>query len=328
MMNSRYLVSLNNYLCLIVFIFLFSFIITENSYSQSFYYKKQGNVVVYTNLTPDSGGFKKLNTPWGKTQKQKIKYGSTKYSDGYNKEILKASRQYSLDPNIIKAIIKIESNFDPKAVSRKGAMGLMQLMPGTALGLGVSNPFDPGQNIRGGTKYFKKLMNMFNGNIKLALAGYNAGENAVIKYGYSIPPYNETENYVEKVLYHYNNLKGKNSYNYNTGQTSSLVVKTSARSNNYKNTDVFDEEQLRGELSGKFLIQLASYPKLGLAKELENTLKSKGYPAFIQKAYLPNSGTWYRVRIGSFTTKHEAQQFKNSLKSTEPFINDAIVVNL
>nr|NIT14026.1 transglycosylase SLT domain-containing protein [Candidatus Dadabacteria bacterium] len=202
---------------------------------------------------------------------------------------------------------------------RKGAMGLMQLMPQTALILGVSNPFDPRQNIHGGSKYFKKLMNMFNGNIKLALAGYNAGENAVIKYGYTIPPYNETENYVEKVLYHYSNLKGKSSNNHNRGQTASLVVRTS---------DVFEEEQLREEFAGKFLVQLASYPKLGLARELENTLKSKGYPAFIQKAYLPNSGTWYRVRIGSFTTKQEAQQFRNSLKSSEPYLSDAIVVNL
>ncbi|NIP38164.1 MAG: lytic transglycosylase domain-containing protein [Candidatus Dadabacteria bacterium] len=306
---------------------LLSCIFTSYGYTQSYYYKKQGDTVVYTNLQPSSGGFKTLKTPWGKTRKKKINYGSTRYSDGYNKEIIRAAHKYSLDPNIIKAIIKIESNFDPKAVSRKGAMGLMQLMPQTALGLGVSNPFNPAQNIQGGTKYFRKLMNMFSGNIKLALAGYNAGENAVIKYGYTIPPYNETENYVEKVLYHYNNLKGNNSYNYNTGEKSSLVVKSSD-SQNYKSSDVYDEEQLRDEYAGKFLIQLASYPKLALAKELKYTLKSKGYPAFIQKAYLPNSGTWYRVRIGSFTTKDEARQFKDSLKTTEPFLNDAIVVNL
>jgi len=311
----------------LIFLVIFCFLFSQYSYAQSYYYKKQGDVVVYTNLQPNSGGFKKLRTPWGKTKTKKINYGSITYSDGYNKYIERVARQYSLDPNIIKAIIKIESNFDPKAVSRKGAMGLMQLMPQTALGLGVSNPFDPAQNIQGGAKYFKKLMNMFNGNIKLALAGYNAGENAVIKYGYKIPPYNETENYVEKVLYHYTNLKGNNSIGESNRRETSLIVKSTNKQSN-TNPDIFDENQLREELAGKFLIQLASYPKLDLAKELENVLKSKGYPAFVQKAYLPNSGTWYRVRIGSFTTKKEAQTFKNSLKTSEPYLNDAIVVNL
>ncbi|MCH7927520.1 MAG: lytic transglycosylase domain-containing protein [Candidatus Dadabacteria bacterium] len=311
----------------LVFLVLFCFLFSHTSYSQSYYYKKQGDVVVYTNIQPNSGGYKKLRTPWGKTTPNKIIYGSIKYSDDYNKYIQRVARRHSLDPNLIKAIIKIESNFDPKAVSRKGAMGLMQLMPQTALNNGVSNPFDPAQNIAGGSRYFKKLMNMFNGNIKLALAGYNAGENAVIKYGYKIPPYNETQNYVEKVLYHYTNLGGSKSSNAGTSGVNSLIVKSTKKQSN-RNSKIFDEDQLRDELDGKYLIQLASYPKLGLAQELEHVLKSKGYPAFIQKAYLPSRGTWYRVRIGSFTTKQEAQIYKNSLKTSEPFLNDAIVVNL
>ncbi len=311
----------------LLFLILFCFLFSTYSYSQSFYYKKEGEVAVYTNLVPRTEGFKKIRTPWGKTRSKKPEYGTIKYSHEYNAYIKRVAKQYSLDPNLIKAIIKIESNFDPKAVSRKGAMGLMQLMPQTALNNGVSNPFDPAQNIAGGSRYFKKLMNMFNGNIKLALAGYNAGENAVIKYGYKIPPYNETQNYVEKVLYHYTNLGGIKSKNAGTSGVNSLIVKSTKKQSN-RNSEVFDEEQLRDELAGKFLIQLASYPKLGLAQELEHVLKSKGYPAFIQKAYLPSRGTWYRVRIGSFTTKQEAQIYKNSLKTSEPFLNDAIVVNL
>jgi len=308
----------------LLFLILFCFLFSTYSYSQSFYYKKEGEVAVYTNLVPRTEGFKKIRTPWGKTRSKKPEYGTIKYSHEYNTYIERVAKQYSLDPNLIKAIIKIESNFDPKAVSRKGAMGLMQLMPQTALNNGVSNPFDPAQNIQGGARYFKKLMNMFNGNIKLALAGYNAGENAVIKYGFKIPPYNETEDYVEKVLYHYTYLKGNRR---NKPRNNTLIVKSTNRKSNSK-SEIFDENQLREELAGKYLIQLASYPKLTLAKELEYVLKSKGYPAFVQKAYLPNRGTWYRVRIGSFTTKEEAQIFKNSLKTSEPYFNDAIVVNL
>jgi hypothetical protein len=311
----------------LLFLILFCLLFSHYGYSQSYYYKKQGDVVVYTNLQPNSGGFKKLRTPWGKTRSTKPYYGSIRYSDGYNKYIERVARRYSLDPNLIKAIIKIESNFDPKAVSHKGAMGLMQLMPQTALNNGVSNPFDPAQNIQGGARYFKKLMNMFNDNIKLALAGYNAGENAVIKYGFKIPPYNETENYVEKVLYHYAHLGGGKRNRVKSSGKNSLIVKSTNKTSN-TNSEIFDENELRDELDGKYLIQLASYPKLNLAKELEHVLKSKGYPAFVQKAYLPNSGTWYRVRIGSFTTKEEAHIFKNSLKTSEPYLNDAIVVNL
>lgn len=320
-------VDVNSVVKCVVFLAFCSFLFATTSSADSFYYKNKGGVMVYTNIQPDSSGYSKMRTPWGKTQSKIPAYDSSyKYSDGYNKHIDLYAKKYSLDPNIIKAIIKIESNFNPKAVSHKGAMGLMQLMPQTALNNGVANPFDPAQNIQGGTRYFKKLMNMFNGNIKLALAGYNAGENAVIKYGYKIPPYNETQNYVEKVLFHYSNLNG-NKNGIVTAKNNSLVVKTNSKKT-YSTKGIFDESDLRDEFEGRYLIQLASYPKLGLAKELENTLKSKGYPAFIQKADIPNSGTWYRVRIGSFPTKEQAQSFKNSLQTSEPYINDAIVVNL
>ena len=112
-----------------------------------------------------------------------------------------------LDSDFVKAVIKQESGFNPNATSHCGAMGLMQLMPSTAQGLGVTDAYDVEQNIQGGTKYLKGLMDRFDNNKSLALAAYNAGPNAVKKYG-GIPPYAETQNYVKKVLSNYDNLKG------------------------------------------------------------------------------------------------------------------------
>jgi soluble lytic murein transglycosylase-like protein len=139
---------------------------------------------------------------------------ATKSCKGVTKETLKDraephidwldhySKIYKIDPRLIRAVIDVESCFDPYAVSRVGAKGLMQLMPATAKELGVSEPFNARQNIRGGISYLRQMLNRFDDKIELALAAYNAGPNAVDKYN-GIPPYRETQGYVKRIMEKY-----------------------------------------------------------------------------------------------------------------------------
>jgi hypothetical protein len=125
----------------------------------------------------------------------------------YDRIISRASAKYNVDTALIKAIIKTESNFDQRAVSPNGAQGLMQLMPETAYALQVEDAFHPENNIEAGTRYLRYLLNLFEDNLPVALAAYNAGENAVIKHNNNIPPYKETEAYVQRVLDHLNSYR-------------------------------------------------------------------------------------------------------------------------
>jgi soluble lytic murein transglycosylase-like protein len=124
----------------------------------------------------------------------------------YNETIREAATLYQIPVELVRAVIKVESDYDPRAVSVAGAQGLMQLMPGTALRMQIRDSFDPRMNIFGGTRYLRVLANHFNGDLELTIAGYNAGEGAVMRYG-GIPPYEETQNYVLKVLQYYHRYR-------------------------------------------------------------------------------------------------------------------------
>ena len=128
--------------------------------------------------------------------------------DGYIEEF---SELYNVDPLLIYAQMSQESSFKSRATSSKGASGYMQLMPATAARFGVTNIYNPKQNIRAGVKYMRWLLDKFDGNVQLALAGYNAGEGSVMKYGNKIPPYRETQNYVAKIMNHYNLISNQDS---------------------------------------------------------------------------------------------------------------------
>jgi len=355
------------------FLFLVLFFVTflpVRALPENIYYKNENGVKHYTNLKPADRGFVKVKSKWVESSYNEPSgpahlLGSLQYSDRYDDYINTASRIYNLDPDLIKAMIKVESDFYHRAVSPKGAMGVMQLMPETAENVGVRRPFDPSENIMGGSKYLRKLMDMFNGNKTLALAGYNAGENAVIKYGYSVPPYRETQEYVKKVLRHYHRLKNsehsvattavaknmespeqKNnqdrevssvSYKESISPDGSEFVRKTKKSKviveSVKYVDVGSSparkslKTKRTELvnDGDYTVQVASFSEIDSAKELENSLKSKTYPAYIKVAQIPGKGTWYRVRVGEFNTKNDAMSYAEYLKTEQPYINSAFV---
>jgi hypothetical protein len=160
------------------------------------YTRKNGNGVVEATNNPDASDYR-LTYP-GKGTLIHSRGFHRAYRGEFDSHIVAAANLHSVSADLIRSVIAVESEFDQFAVSSKGAQGLMQLMPFTARRFGVTSPFDARQNIFGGTHYLRVLLDLFQGDVDLVLAGYNAGENAVLRY-HGIPPYRETRAYVDKV---------------------------------------------------------------------------------------------------------------------------------
>ena len=192
--------------CIRYFILTFWVIIlsiTPSVFADIYKYEDAEGVVHLTNVPTDHGVIYTLIMREKRVLfDKKIALDITRYDH----LIAKASQKYNVEPALIKAVIKAESNFNHRAVSPKGARGLMQLMPATASSLQVQDSFHPENNIEGGVRYLRYLIKYFNGNLPLALAAYNAGENAVIRYG-GIPPFRETQTYVQRVLSYVDTFK-------------------------------------------------------------------------------------------------------------------------
>jgi soluble lytic murein transglycosylase-like protein len=172
------------------------------------YVDKHGRVILTDQ--PTHGGYKRLVKTWKGWEEAKSQIALRDFHrnrERFAPTIKLYADRYRLPHSLLHAVITAESAYDPEAVSRAGAVGLMQLMPETAKRYGVSNRRNPTDNIDGGTRYLRDLLVMFNNNLQLALAAYNAGENAVKKYGNRIPPYTETRNYVKKVIDYYHEYR-------------------------------------------------------------------------------------------------------------------------
>ena len=159
--------------------------------------------VLHLSNVPDDKRYQVLiapDVPAGEETRDPPVPVSPDYRNQYSAVVEQVAGRYGIDAALLHAVILVESGYNPKAISRRGAAGLMQLMPETAKRYGVADVFDPADNVRGGAQYLAELLKMFDNDLRLTLAAYNAGENAVLKYGKRIPPYRETAAYVPKVV--------------------------------------------------------------------------------------------------------------------------------
>lgn len=171
------------------------------------YVDKHGRVILTDK--PQHSGYKRLVKTWKGWEEAKIpkNFDWVKNQKKFDTTIRNVANTYKLPHTLLHAVITAESSYNPDAISKAGAVGLMQLMPETAKQYGVSNRRDPKQSIYGGSRYLRYLLKLFNNDLTLALAAYNAGEGTVKKYGNKIPPYKETRNYVNKVIKYYKKYK-------------------------------------------------------------------------------------------------------------------------
>ncbi len=187
---------------LVIFALVLLISTAPTAYADIYMYIDDDGVMHFTNAPTESDRDYKVYI------REKRSNSVTFYStDKYDDLISNACEIYGVDFRLVKAIIKAESDFNPRAVSKKGAMGLMQIMPENFQLLDIQNPFDPKENIMGGTRYFKYLYDRFEGKLTLSLAAYNAGPTTVDNYNKTVPPYRETEQYVQRVLQYYRNFK-------------------------------------------------------------------------------------------------------------------------
>lgn len=202
------LIKISFLLCLILFAAI-------SAQADVYMFRDEGGKTYFTNL-PGQGRVK-VHLPLKKEMKN-IKgakwmakdFSADRQTVSFEPVIASAGELFSVDPDLIRAVIKAESNFNPRAVSPKGALGLMQLMPGTAREMNVMDPFDPVENIHGGARYLRQLLEFLNGDLPLALAAYNAGPARVV-WQNKIPPIRETRDYVQRVLNYYKSLKERNT---------------------------------------------------------------------------------------------------------------------
>jgi hypothetical protein len=188
----------NEYFSFFIIVFLLFFAFINFSYADIYKYVDDEGVLHLTNVPSIH------NAKYVLIMKEKrVLFRSDIDVNKYDQIITQAAQKHKVESALIKAVIKAESNFDHQAISPTGAQGLMQLMPATASQLQVENAFHPEKNIEGGVRYLRYLLNVYRGDLNLALAAYNAGERAVAKYNNHIPPYRETKNYVKRVLSYY-----------------------------------------------------------------------------------------------------------------------------
>jgi len=189
---------LKNLLCLNILLIIFC---NPNYVAADIYrYVDEKGTIHFTNVPTD-----RRYQPYIRSRYSRAKYNSRQYDH----IIREMSGKYRVDSDLVRAVIKAESDFDPIVISRKGAQGLMQLMPETARDMRVKNVFNPRENIEGGVKYLRRLLDTFNNDLPLTLAAYNAGENVVKEYNLTIPPYKETQNYVKRVLLYLRDYKNE-----------------------------------------------------------------------------------------------------------------------